>query len=422
MKKKFLIKWLLIGLFLRLILMPFTVHSDMTALDLGAFVISQKGRWLTFYDYLSGLEKNNPLVDLYGIGLFNYPPLAYLTPAIFMLILSPFYNFSTNYVFLVGMDKIFQTTELFRTIFLLKLPYLFFDFLLAFLLLKIFKEKGLPAGRQGEIAFKIWMVNPLTLYATFAMGQFDIIPTLMVVAGIFFALKNKKWLSVMMLGIGGAYKMFPLLFLPIFVLLLDKNFWRRAWLFVVGLLPYLVIISPYFLFSPMYRRVAFLASQTEKMFYMKLPLSGAEYLSPFLIGYFVLLILAAKSKFQKDSLWRFGLVLMLLFFSVTHYHPQWFLWIAPFLVWLWLNEKGQYRSYLILMLACWFLLTLFFEPSLHLGLFAPIAPELLKVGSLTDLVGRFYDPFLLKSLIRSFFAAVAIFLSFCLLSEGRKNV
>ena len=70
---------------------------------------------------------------------------------------------------------------------------------------------------------------------------------------------------------------------------------------------------------------------------MKLPLSGAEYLSVFMVAYFVLLILATRSHNQKDSLWRFGLVLMLLFFAITHYHPQWFLWVAPFLVWAWLH-------------------------------------------------------------------------------------
>ena len=412
--KKFLIKWILIGLALRLVLMPFTAHSDMTALDLGAFVISQKGEWLTFYDYLSKLPKINPLVSLYGIGLFNYPPLAYLTPALFMLILSPFYNFSANYVFMTGMDKIFQTTEIFKIAFLLKLPYLLFDFSLAFLLLKIFKEKG-------RLAFKIWMLNPLTLYATFMMGQFDIIPTLLVVAGIFFAFKKQKWLAVAMLGIGGAYKMFPLLFLPIFVLVLDKNFWRRIWLFIIGLLPYLLIISPYFLFSPMYRQSAFLANQAEKMLYMKLPLSGAEYLSVFIVGYFCLLILAAKSKQQVENLWRLGFVLMLLFFSVTHYHPQWFLWIAPFLLWDWLTFGLKHRFYLILLLSCWLMITLFFETSLHFGLFAPIAPGLLKMGNLTDLVGRFYDVFVVKSAIRSLFAAVSIFLLFDLLPEGKRS-
>ena len=254
------------------------------------------------------------------------------------------------------------------------------------------------------------------------MGQFDIIPTLLVVAAIFFALQNKKFLAVAMLGVGGAFKMFPLLFLPLFALLLGKDFWHRIWLFIIGLLPYLVIISPYFLFSPMYRQTAFLTTQTEKMLYMKLPLSGAEYLSVFMVAYFVLLILATRSHNQKDSLWRFGLVLMLLFFAITHYHPQWFLWVAPFLVWAWLHCGTEYRPYLILISGCWFLITLFFEPSLHVGLFAPLAPNLLKLGSLADLVGRFYDVFLVKSLIRSFLAGLSLFLSFHLLSERKMSV
>ncbi len=412
--KKFLIKWLLIGLFLRLILMPFTVHPDMTALSLGAWLISQKGQWLTFYDYLSQLPKVNPLVNLYGISFFNYPPLAYLIPALFMSILKPFYNFSVNNVFILGMDKIFQTFDLFRNIFLLKLPYLIFDFSLAALLLKIFKEKG-------PRAFKIWMLNPLTLYATFAMGQFDIMPTLLVVAALFLAMKDKKWLSVMMLGLGGAFKMFPLIFLPIFALVLEKGFWRRVRLLFLGLLPYGVIIAPYFFFSPIYRQTAFLASQTEKMLYMKLPLSGAEYLSLFLLGYFLLLILAAQKK-VKDNLWRFGLVLLLLFFSVTHYHPQWFLWITPFFIWDWLKYGRQHLPYLVLLSFCWLVLTFFFEPSLNVGLLAPVFPSLLKGGGLTELVGRFYDPFLVKSIVRSFFAAVALFLSWRLFSERKSSV
>jgi len=37
--KKFLIKWILIGLVLRLILMPLTIHPDIRALDFGAFLI-----------------------------------------------------------------------------------------------------------------------------------------------------------------------------------------------------------------------------------------------------------------------------------------------------------------------------------------------------------------------------------------------
>ena len=290
--KKTLLKWILIGLALRLILMPLTVHPDLRAIDLGAYLVSQKGEWLTFYDHLSRLEPGNFLVEIYGFDLFIYPPLAYLVPGVFMFLLGPFYDFSFNNLFLLDMEAAAQALTFFKTLFLLKLPYLLFDFLLAFLLYKIF-------AKRGEAAFKLWMINPLTLYATFAMGQVDIFPTLMIVAALFFAQRDKRELSVLMLGIGGAFKLFPLLLLPIFVLVLYKQAWQRLKLLVIGLAPYVVVVAPYFLFSPMYRQTALLASQTDKMLYLKLPLSGAEYLSIFAMGYFFLLFLARKLVGQK---------------------------------------------------------------------------------------------------------------------------
>ena len=115
--KWFFLRWILIGLVLRLVLMPFTVHPDITALDLGAYLISQKGELLTFYDYLSKLDPAHLLVKIYGVGLFNYPPLAYLVPALFMTILGPLYNFAFNNVFLLDIEKTYQTIELFKTLF-----------------------------------------------------------------------------------------------------------------------------------------------------------------------------------------------------------------------------------------------------------------------------------------------------------------
>lgn len=409
--KKFFLKWILIGLALRLIVIPLTVHPDIRAIDLGAYLISQKGEWLTFYDYLSRLDPGNLLVRIYGPDLFIYPPLAYLIPGVFMFFLGPLYDFSFNNLFLLDMEATYRTIELFKTLFLLKLPYLLFDFLLAFLLYQIFTKK------KGETAFKLWMINPLTLYATFAIGQIDIFPTLMVVAALFFALRERKALSVLMLGIGGAFKLFPLFFLPIFALVLEKRFWRRLKLLIIGVIPYLVVIAPYLFFSPMYRQTALLASQTEKIFYMRLPLSGAEYLSIFAIGYFFLLFLAIKSAGKKQVFWQLGLILMLLFFSVTHYHPQWFLWSAPFLVWLIVEYGKKYLSYLLILLSCYIAILFFFEPSLHLGLFTPVTPSLVNAGSLTSLLSGITNIFTLKSLIRSLFAATSIILIWRLLSE-----
>lgn len=411
--KKFFLKWILVGLALRLILMPFTVHPDIRAIDLGAYLISQKGEWLTFYDYLSRLDPGNLLVRIYGPDLFIYPPLAYLIPGAFMFLLGPLYDFSFNNLFLLDMGATYRMVTLFKTLFLLKLPYLLFDFLLAFLLYQIFTKK------KGETAFKLWMVNPLTLYTTFAIGQIDIFPTLMIVAALFLALRNKKSLAVLMLGIGGAFKLFPLLFLPIFVLVLNKRFWQRLKLLVIGIIPYLAVIAPYLLFSPMYRQSALLASQTEKMLYLKLPLSGAEYLSVFVIGYFLLLFLATRLAGKKQALWQLGLVLMLLFFSVTHYHPQWFFWISPFLVWLLVEKGKKYINYIAILLFCYIAILFFFESSLHLGLLAPVAPSLVNAGSLTSLLSGVTNIFTLKSLLRSLFAATALILTIQLFKEKR---
>lgn len=411
--KSWWFRWLLLGLFLRLILMPFTLHPDIRAIDLGAYLISQKTEWLTFYDYLSNIDPDHLLVKTYGTDLFIYPPLAYLVPGAFMFFLGPLYDFSFNHLFLLDMEKTYRMFELFKTLFLLKLPYLLFDFLLAFLLYHLFTKE------KGKTAFKLWLVNPVTLYATFAIGQIDIFPTLLVVTALFFALKEKKELSILMLGLGGAFKLFPLLFLPIFALVLEKRFWRFLMLLVIGVMAYLIAIIPYLFFSPMYRQSAFLASQTEKMFYMKLPLSGAEYIPIFALGYFLLLYFAARLTRKKETLWLLGLSLMLLFFSVTHYHPQWFLWITPFLIWLIADYGKKYFRHVVVLFGCYLAILLFFEPSLHLGLFVPIIPSLAIAGSLTSLLSGVTNIFTLKSLLRAFFAATAIFLTWRLLFEKK---
>lgn len=406
--------WLMIGLALRLILMPFTVHPDIRAFDLGAYLISQKGELLTFYDHLAHLSPDNPLLKNFPADFFIYPPLSYLVPAAFMAVLAPLYNFPFNDVFLQSMEMAYQKIEFYQTLFLLKFPYLFFDFLLVYLLCRIF------SGEKGKLAFKFWMINPITLYTTFAIGQIDIFPTLLVVAALFSVVRNKKELSVLMLGIGGAFKLFPLLLIPIFVLVLKRKFWQRVKLLIIGLVPYLLIILPYGMISPMYRYSAFLAVQTQKMLYMKLFLSGAEYISIFAFGYFSLLLLADKFTDRKEILWKLSLALMLLFFSVTHYHPQWFLWITPFIIWDLVVNGKKHLFYITGLMICYSMIVLFFEPSLHLGLFAPVFPSLLKLTTLTDIVSRFYDVFLIKSLIRTLFAVCAFFFAWHLFAEEKK--
>ena len=111
---------------------------------------------------------------------------------------------------------------------------------------------------------------------------------------------------------------------------------------------------------------------------------------------------------------------MLLFFSVTHYHPQWFLWATPFLIWLLVEKGRKYLGYVAVLFLCYLVILLFFESSLHVGLLMPLFPSLAKAGSLTSLLSGWTNIFTLKSLLRSLFAVTSLVLIIQLFKKEAK--
>ena len=74
--------------------------------------------------------------------------------------------------FVLNFSSTLGNPQLNLLLLLLKLPYFFFDIAIAYLLMGIFKEE-----KTKKWAFALWMFNPVNLYATYMVGQFDIIPT-----------------------------------------------------------------------------------------------------------------------------------------------------------------------------------------------------------------------------------------------------
>mgnify|MGYP001571946016 FL=1 len=83
--------WAIVGLMIRLIVMPITLHSDIWAVSFvqKAFVFDGV---TDIYDYLFNLPANSALAVNYGKNFFTYPPLAYFSLGIFGLILKPLVN------------------------------------------------------------------------------------------------------------------------------------------------------------------------------------------------------------------------------------------------------------------------------------------------------------------------------------------
>jgi len=404
--------WLIaiLGLIVRLLLMPFTFHSDLWAISFSQNLFIFKGV-TNIYEYLVNLPATSDLVVNYGRNFFTYPPLAYYTLGVFGLILKPLFNadFFKN---LAGiLPNVLNDSRLYWHLFVTKLPYLVFDFGILWLLTNIFNEE-----KKKVLVAILWIFNPLALYTSYMVGQFDIIPVFFTVLSLLLVKKNRLGWAAFALGVGGAYKMFPLFFVPFVAIKRGKSLISRIKLFVLGLAPYVLSILP-FLGSVAFRQNVLFSNQSQKMLFAKLPVSGAEYLSIFVVIYVFLVVL---SNFKKIELWKWFLSVMLLFFSATHYHPQWFLWLTPFLIIFWV-EYQNLKIFPIILYACWFLIMIFFEPSLSIALFAPLFHPLSQTVPLSVSFSKFYDVFQFKSLIRSVFAGISLFIIYQTSSDKITN-
>jgi len=186
---------------------------------------------------------------------------------------------------------------------------------------------------------------------------------------------------------------------------------------IQGFLPYLLTIAP-FITSVAFRQMVLFSPKNQKMLFMGFPVSGAEVLYPFIIILTLIYFhsLYSKIKYELDE---YFLLILLLFFSVTHYHPQWFLWATPFLLIYLIRSKFKFNIVILTLFGAWLFLTLLFEASLSYGLFNPLIPSLKDAISPAQIINKYTDVFQLKSIARSFFAACSIFI-FWTVSQ-RKN-
>jgi hypothetical protein len=369
MKKFWII--LVLGILVRVFLSYTTFHPDLAAISESGRVVAA-GNILNLYDFSSDRV------------VFNYPPAIY-------------WFFGLTSLLFGG------------ALWLLKLPYLIFDLLLAVLLYRLVDPK------KAIWAFGIWMFNPVNLYATYMMGQFDIIPTFFSVLSIYLAFKGKLNWAAVALGVGIAFKLYPV-FLVVPLILLGKGVGAKIKLLILAALPYLISILPY-IPSGSFRSVALFANQSSKSLYASIPVSGGESILLFPAFLLLFYLLLWGLKFQAD-LWRLFLIPLALFFIFTHFHPQWLIWITPFLI---LDlVKGQFKNKVavLIVLGSWVGSLFFFDPSLTLGLFAPIFPALKNTADIWTLLGLNIDFNSSRSILQTILAAA---MSYFIISQFHKK-
>lgn len=416
MKNKF---WLILilGLIIRLILIPMTYHSDIQTSDLAGYVIG-KGNILSYYDFLPSLPKDDPIFKTYPVNLFNYPPAVYFFLGASSLLLTSWEDPLLHNNFLFNIQNVLGKTQIGLHLFLLKIPFLIFDLALAFLILRMFSSQ-----KEKFLAFSLWLLNPISLYVSFMVGQFDVIPTFFVILSLYFVLKKPHknphlnlLFAAIFLGIGGCFKIYPL-FLLIPLASFVEDWKKRIETVIVGFIPYFLMILP-FLPSQGFRSTALLANQTLKSLYPQIPISGGESIMLFLAFLIFFYLLFLNKKISAQVLWQRFFIILLLFFIFTHYHPQWFLWITPFFIFVLVKSNFQQILAVLVSLVSFIGLLFFFDPGLTVGLFSPIFPHLYTSKSIWQILNISVDYNFLRSILQTIFVGSAFYFIYTYFPKG----
>ena len=334
-----ILKWTCIGLLIRFILMPFTMHTmDIIYINYLPHKLITAGVW----DPYSFVKTNLSYPFTY------YPPLTHFIIAVLQLLLKPFtsnsingfYNAAVQLINQGGYNVHFASTlqnyQLFRNLFILKLPYLFFDFGIGFLLLKLISEK-----KHSLFSYKLWMLNPVVLHSCYAVGQFEIIPTFFLMLAVYLIIKRKNYyLALISLVIGGAMKIIPFSLIPLTIIFGGRNIRQRVNLSILALGLLLSVYLPLYITSDgEVLRSLFVGTRETVSDYMssfgKLELKFLFLNGSLFIGYLFMLYNAAIfSKAEKKEKYIIPIytISILLLFAFRPISFKFLVWLTPLLL------------------------------------------------------------------------------------------
>ena len=402
-----ILEWMLIGLLIRLFFMPISTHSDLLSVYGRASLMAYQG-WVA----IPGL-----------FGLF-----AHYIHAFFLLIFGPLLgpNYSEMFYWVLAGRFSASTTNwmefiaspdiyLYRVLFLLKFPYLLFDFASAFLLLHIFSHNK----KGGLTAFIFWMVNPVTIFVVYIFGRYESLAIFFILLSLFYAKKNKLSLALLMLGVSITIRIYPVILLLPFALILGKNVRQQVKLCFLGILPWLIMQIPSLITTSSIPMVSAATSSFGKTFFgLKFDFRFFDGIYVFVVGYFLLLFytyFALNRSFK--SAWKICLLNLLFFFAVCYFHPQYFMWLMPLLV-LQIVEDKRFIGLYVIQVFTLFVHTLHWDKSMSGQLFMPINRVYFKyVPAIKTYIDKVYpgDQFIL--IFRSILTAVCFFMIYLIIKS-----
>lgn len=372
-------QWFLISILLRLLIIPLTFHGDILFVNRAPHLLAH-GEWNAYEIFLREYSD-------YGY----YPPLAMLLFGFCQFILT--FLFSGYEAFLHSALTGFTTDvlsadHLFLSLFLMKIPYLVFDCWLIRICWKMLPE---PKARRSFMVF--WAVNPIVIYGTYMMGQYDLVSAFTVVLACFWAVqRGKEHWACLALAAGCLLKLMPVVFLPLVILMGSRNMKDAVRLSLYGTVPIVIFYGGFYLISgdamlQLFSDLSYVANTSTDYRTIFLRVCQA------MVYALVLHHIWFKSRNAVDYSLAgkyFLLVYIAVYWGVVPNQTYYFIGFIPFLI-LFVQERPEHRKTFYSLILIIFLLGLRSRSS-FIGIFAPVNPEFfLSWPSLKDVTGFLFN-------------------------------
>jgi len=393
-------KLLLLALALRLLVSALLFHPDIKTI---AFQTSflKKGI-INIYPYLANNKQNLPFKD----G-FVYFPLTYFAIGGYQAVISPLLGEDfDDWLQDARANSVVNNPNIFKYLIFLKLPLLFMDIFVAFLLLKFFKKKI-----NGEKAFTLWLFNPFTIILIYAFSNIDLYPILLTVIAFLNIKRKNILLGAVFLGLASCFKLYPLLFLP-FMFLNGRTLKEKILSVLIPVSMTIVTMIPFW--SKAFIDSALISGLTTRIFSPGFSVGFGESI---VVGVFLLsaLFFYALIINKKIRLFNYWIIFLFLIFSFSHFHISWLLWIAPFLV-----IKAVQKPILLWPIFFWVVIAIsiplfYSDRAMTISLFRIYTTWFDLLPTPFVVLQKIYDPYNFQSLLHSSLAGLSVMISYKLI-------
>jgi hypothetical protein len=386
----------LLGLGLRLLLMPLALHIDPRFT--GDIVGLNQYAHLLVYDASSSLRAA-PL----------YPPLAYYTIALFQILLHPLVGAPIP-LEIFGRESAIDLlggSGIFRLLFSFKIWYLLFDFGSAYLLYRVFRHDR----RKAHLALAFWLLNPILIYGAYVHGQFDVVPVFFTVLSLYLASRERPAWAVFFLGVAACYKNYAFFFLPLAILILSQSWRKRLLLLFVGTVPYFL-----FLFPRLTEYTHSVSGYGDWFFKVGYDVGFGGLVYIFFALYAALLwYLSHRNARTYEGLWRACFAILLVYYQLSYFDLHYWAWIVPFAAIYFAEHPREATPFYLVILACLLVLT---APTPVARFLAPISPRFfLRLPSLMEVLNPYLPTLFLLNVVRSLLAGTCFYLAWRLLRD-----